>query len=133
MKLCQRLCTRRTRSRLWQLGNGEGFRSAKTGDQLDIAEKPSPLARVAYKPFAIVLGIVGGLAARRVFKQVWQKAAHEPEPPEPEEKASGWKKVALAAAVQGAIFEGVKALTQRGGARAFERLTGTWPGSKRTS
>jgi dihydroxyacetone kinase DhaKLM complex PTS-EIIA-like component DhaM len=33
-----------------------------------------------------------------------------------------------AALIEGAIFAVVRAATQRGGARAFERATGEWPG-----
>jgi hypothetical protein len=33
-----------------------------------------------------------------------------------------------AAVLQGAIFAGVKAVVDRGGAVATRRLTGTWPG-----
>lgn len=98
-----------------------------------MAEKPSPVIRVLYKPVALLLGIAGSVVARQVFQRVWQKTAHEPEPPAPEEPRSGWKKVALAAAAQGAILEAVKALAKRGGAAGFARLTGSWPGSKRKS
>ena len=38
------------------------------------------------------------------------------------------REVLIAAAVQGAIFALVKAVIDRGGARAFERWTGEWPG-----
>ncbi|HEX3929631.1 MAG TPA: DUF4235 domain-containing protein, partial [Nocardioides sp.] len=43
--------------------------------------------------------------------------------------ASGYRlrKVLLAALIQGAIYSVVKALIDRGGARAFERWTGDWP------
>ena len=34
----------------------------------------------------------------------------------------------VASAIQGAIFATVKAVVSRGGARAFQRLTGEWPG-----
>ena len=36
--------------------------------------------------------------------------------------------ILVAAMVQGAIFSLVRALIARGGARAFERWTGEWPG-----
>jgi hypothetical protein len=36
--------------------------------------------------------------------------------------------VLIAAAIQGAIFAVVKAAIDRGGARAFQRWTGEWPG-----
>ena len=41
--------------------------------------------------------------------------------------------VLLAVAIQGSIFAEVKALVDRGGAKAFEKLTGAWPGSTSTA
>jgi hypothetical protein len=38
------------------------------------------------------------------------------------------REILVAAAIQGAIFATVKAVINRGGARAFQRLTGEWPG-----
>jgi hypothetical protein len=35
----------------------------------------------------------------------------------------------VAAVIQGVIFAVVKALIERGGAKGFERLTGSWPGN----
>ena len=35
-----------------------------------------------------------------------------------------------AAALQAAVFSGVRAGVDRAGARAFERTTGVWPGEK---
>ena len=36
--------------------------------------------------------------------------------------------ILIAATIQGAIFAAVKAAVDRGGARAFQRWTGEWPG-----
>jgi hypothetical protein len=35
----------------------------------------------------------------------------------------------MAAAIQGMIYSVVKATIDRGGAKAFERATGVWPGN----
>ena len=40
----------------------------------------------------------------------------------------GLGQMLLAATIQGAIFAAVKALIDRGGAKGFQRLTGSWPG-----
>ncbi len=93
------------------------------GDQLSVA-------RVLYKPFSIVFGILGGLAAGLVYKRIWRATTHEPAPPEPTEKHTSWRRAATASALHGAVYGGVKALVQRGGATAFARLTGAWPGPK---
>jgi hypothetical protein len=39
--------------------------------------------------------------------------------------------VLLAAALQGAVFRGVRALVDRGSRNAFASVTGTWPGTER--
>ncbi|WP_342357725.1 MULTISPECIES: DUF4235 domain-containing protein [unclassified Nesterenkonia] len=49
--------------------------------------------------------------------------------PQPSSQPSGLVgEVLLAAAVHGAFFAFVDALVDRGGPRAFQRLTGEWPG-----
>ena len=39
-----------------------------------------------------------------------------------------WPKVILAGALEGAIFRGTRAATDRGARVAFYRATGRWPG-----
>ncbi len=82
-----------------------------------------------YKPFGIVLSVLGGLLAGRVFKQVWRLVAGESDTPDAKDKQRGWGEVAAAAAVEGAVFGTVKALIDRAGATGFERATGVWPGN----
>ncbi|HJQ50823.1 MAG TPA: DUF4235 domain-containing protein [Gaiellaceae bacterium] len=86
------------------------------------------MARLIYKPFGLVVGVLGGLAARAVFKRVWSAAGHEDEAPKPTDEDKGWREVVLAAAAEGAVFGGVKALIDRAGASSFAWLTGAWPG-----
>jgi H+/Cl- antiporter ClcA len=86
--------------------------------------------KLLYKPFGIVLGIVAGLIGRQLFNFVWAKIDDE-EPPEATTELAPLPKVILAAALQGAIFAGVRSAVNRAGARGFEHLTGIWPGEKR--
>lgn len=86
------------------------------------------MARVLYKPFGVVVGVLGGIVAGAIFKRVWSAVAHEPEPPVATDARRGWGEVVAAAAAQGAVFGGVKALIDRAGATGFSRLTGAWPG-----
>lgn len=86
------------------------------------------MARLIYKPFGLVVGILGGLLARKVFKRVWSAAGHEDEAPKATDEGKGWREVVLAAAAEGAVFGGVKALIDRAGATGFAWLTGAWPG-----
>lgn len=91
------------------------------------------MARLIYKPFGLIVGVLGGLAARAVFKRVWSAAAHEDEAPKPTDADKGWREVVLAAAAEGAVFGGVKAVIDRAGATGFAWLTGAWPGRSRDS
>ena len=82
-----------------------------------------------YKPFGILLGILGGLAGRQVFNFVWGKIADE-EPPEATTQNASLRSILAATAVQGMIFAVVKAMLNRGGASGWHYLTGTWPGER---
>jgi hypothetical protein len=86
------------------------------------------LVRVLYRPVGIAGGVLGGLLAGALFKRLWRLARHEPEAPKATDAQRGWTEVVLAAAVQGAVFGGVKAAIDRAGATAFARATGVWPG-----
>jgi uncharacterized protein DUF4235 len=83
-----------------------------------------------YKPFGIVLGILGGLLGKRVFDFVWEKVDNE-EPPEATTQETSWRRVLAVAAIQGVIFKTVRAAVDRWGAIGWHYLTGSWPGEKR--
>jgi hypothetical protein len=86
------------------------------------------MAKVLYAPIGILSGVLGGLIASTIFKQVWKRIAGADDPPTPRQSEYTWKEILAAAALQGAIFSIVKAIVNRGGAKGFERLTGSWPG-----
>ena len=83
-----------------------------------------------YKPFGIILGILGGLIGKRVFDFVWTKIDDE-DPPKPTTQETSWGKLLSAAAVQGVIFRMTRVVVDRYGAIGFNYLTGIWPGEKR--
>ena len=83
-----------------------------------------------YKPIGLVLGILGGILGRQAFNQIWQRLDDE-EPPEPTTRDTSLKRVVAAVVLQGAVFSIVKMAIQRGGARTWRHLFGTWPGEKR--
>ncbi|MGW4874179.1 DUF4235 domain-containing protein [Streptomyces chartreusis] len=85
-------------------------------------------AKVAYKPIGMAAGALGGVLAGAVFKQLWKQLGHEEDAPDATDEHRTWREVLSAAVLQGAIFAGVKAAVDRGGATAARRLTGTWPG-----
>jgi hypothetical protein len=86
------------------------------------------MAKVLYAPIGILSGVLGGLIASTIFKQVWKRVAGADDPPTPRQSEYTWKEIVAAAALQGAIFSVVRAIINRGGAKGFERLTGAWPG-----
>jgi predicted metal-dependent enzyme (double-stranded beta helix superfamily) len=86
------------------------------------------LIKILYKPFGMIVSVLGGLIAGAIFKRVWKLAAHEDETPEATDAQRSWGEVLIAATLQGAIFALVKAATDRGAAVATRRLTGFWPG-----
>jgi hypothetical protein len=89
------------------------------------------MARLIYKPFGLFVSILGGILAGMVFKRVWSAVGHEEEAPKATDEDKGWGEVVVAAAAQGAVFGGVKALIDRAGATGFARLTGAWPGQSK--
>jgi hypothetical protein len=82
-----------------------------------------------YKPFGMLLGILGGLLGKRLFDFVWEKVDDE-EPPEATTQQTSWARVLAAAAVQGVIFRTVRVAVDRWGAMGWYHLTGSWPGEK---
>jgi hypothetical protein len=84
--------------------------------------------KLLYKPLSLTFGVLGGVFAGVVFKQLWKLATGDDDAPDATDADKGWSEVLTAAAVQGAIFALVKAAVDRGGAEGVRRLTGTWPG-----
>jgi predicted metal-dependent enzyme (double-stranded beta helix superfamily) len=83
--------------------------------------------KVLYKPLSLGFGILGGILAGMVFKQVWKLATGDDDAPDATDQDKGWAEVLSAAAAQGAVFALVKAAVDRGGAEGVRKLTGTWP------
>lgn len=93
-------------------------------------KRPNKTARLLYRPWGLAAGMVGGLVAGQIFQQVWKRVDSEGagDPPTPLQSEYPLSKILVAAVIHGAIFAVVRALIDRGGARAFERWTGEWPG-----
>ena len=86
-------------------------------------------AKLAYRPVGLLASLAAGSVASALFKQIWKRVAHEDDAPDALQSEYSLGKVLLAAAIQGAIFAVIKAAIDRGGARGFEKLTGSWPGN----
>lgn len=91
---------------------------------------PSTSAKILYRPVGVASSIVAGVIAGKVVKVGWRKAtpASTDGPPQALESDYPLRQILVAAAAQGAVFAMVKAMTQRGGARLFQKWTGEWPG-----
>jgi Protein of unknown function (DUF4235) len=88
--------------------------------------------KLLYKPFGLVASVLGGLLAGALFKRLWRAIADDDEAPSAKDRDRTWREVIAAAAIQGAVFGGIKALVDRAGATGFARLTGVWPGKTKT-
>ena len=85
---------------------------------------------VIYKPFGIILGLLGGLVGKKLFDFVWTKIDDE-EPPKATTEETSWPRLLAVATVQGVIFRVTRFVIDRYGAIGFNYLTGIWPGEKR--
>ena len=83
----------------------------------------------AFRPIGIVLGIVSGLGAKKLFDFIWGKFDEE-EAPNPEHREINWTKFIAAMLVEGAIFRLIRGFVDHHSRRAFAGLTGTWPGQE---
>jgi hypothetical protein len=86
------------------------------------------VAKLIYRPIGLLISVLGGVLAGALFKQMWKRFSDKEDPPRAKESEYGWREVLPAAALQGALFGLVKAAVDRSGARAFQKVTGSWPG-----
>ena len=86
------------------------------------------MIKFVYTPVSIVAGVLSGMLAGAIFKQVWKVAAGEDEAPTATDIRRGWPEVLTSAALQGAIFALVRATVDRATAEGARKLTGVWPG-----
>ena len=87
------------------------------------------VTKLLFIPVSIGGGLVAGFVSKKVFDQVWGLIDEE-EPPDSKHRDIDWRKLLLAAAVQGAIFRAVREASDHYSRRAFARTTGTWPGEE---
>jgi hypothetical protein len=85
--------------------------------------------KLAFIPISILGGLLAGLIGQKVFDAIWGKV-DEQEPPHPDHREISLAKLAIALAIEGAIFRLVKGLFDHAARRGFARMTGTWPGEE---
>jgi len=83
--------------------------------------------KLVYRPFGLLISVLGGLAAGAIFRRLWRIVGNEETAPTPTDPDRSWGEIAVAAALEGAVFGVVRALIDRAGATGFARATGTWP------
>jgi hypothetical protein len=86
--------------------------------------------KVIFTPISIVIGLLAGMAGKKIFEQIWGLVDEE-EPPRPEHREFSWPKLIAALVIEGAIFRLVKGLVDHGTRTTFARATGAWPGEER--
>ncbi|WP_431784066.1 DUF4235 domain-containing protein [Streptomyces chumphonensis] len=80
------------------------------------------MSAVLNRAGTLSVGLVGGVVAGAIFKQVWKVVAHQEDTPDATDIERSWREVLVAAAVHGAIFAVVKAVLQRGGVLGARRV-----------
>jgi Protein of unknown function (DUF4235) len=87
------------------------------------------MKKLFFAPFSLAGGIVAGFVGKKLFDQVWG-LIDDQEPPDGSIHRTGWSKLLIATALEGAIFRATKAAFDRGARTGFLRLTGSWPGDE---
>lgn len=82
-----------------------------------------------YRPIGLILGLLAGQVAKKIFNFVWTKIDDE-DPPDATIKQTNWPKLLIAAAIQGVILRTVRVIVDRNAAQGWEYLTGVWPGQE---
>ena len=85
--------------------------------------------KFVFLPISILGGIVAGLIAKKTFERLWG-VIDDQEPPDAEHRDIHYGRLAVALALEGAIFRLVRGFFDHGARHGFERLTGSWPGEE---
>ena len=80
------------------------------------------VAKLAYKPFGTIFGILGGLLAGKVFGIIWKRVSNEDDTPAPLSEDYTTREVLIAATLQGAIFALITTAVNRYGIKAYRRF-----------
>jgi hypothetical protein len=87
------------------------------------------MGKIVFVPFSILAGLIAGQISKLLFDFIWSRVSDK-EAPEPEHREVSLAKLALALAIEGAIFRLAKGFVDRGARKGYLRLTGAWPGEE---
>jgi Protein of unknown function (DUF4235) len=87
------------------------------------------MGRLLFAPFSIAAGLIAALVGKKIFEGMWG-LVDDSEPPDSEHREVSWAKLAVALALEGAIFRVIRGITDRGARIGYERFTGEWPGEE---
>ncbi len=87
------------------------------------------MGKLAFVPISIGGGLLAGAVGRKVFTLLWG-VVDDQEPPKAEHRNISLVRLATAVTLEGAVFSLTRGLVDHGSRRAFERLTGSWPGER---
>src|SRR5690606_39462860 len=93
----------------------------------DLPEGGRGRMKSLYQALSLLASVVGGILASVAFHQLWRVGTGQKDAPDAKDEDRSWSEVLTGAAVQGAVFGGVKALVDRGAATGFKKATATWP------
>lgn len=80
-------------------------------------------ARVLYKPLSLIMSVLGGILAGKIFSQLWGRIGTDDTVPAPDDLSYSTREVLIAAVIQGAVFGLVKAGVDRAAARSYRAIT----------
>jgi hypothetical protein len=87
------------------------------------------MGKLVFLPFSIGGGLLAGMVGKKIFGLIWG-VIDDQEPPQAEHRNINLGKLALALAIEGALFSLIKGFVDHGSRHAFTRLTGSWPGEE---
>lgn len=85
--------------------------------------------KALFTPISILVGLVAGKVASKIFATVWA-AIDDEEAPAPKYREIDMVKLVPALLVEGAIFKLTKGMTDHALRHAFTRAAGEWPGDE---
>jgi hypothetical protein len=91
------------------------------------AQRRHTISKLLFLPVSIATGVIAGLVSKKAFAMLW-RAIDDRDPPQPENRGSSPGKLAVALALEGALFGVVMGLVDHASRRGFAQLTGSWPG-----